>query len=335
MTQAPATIVATAVRQHGGGRHPLNLPCSVPAGRLQDSRGGVINRRAEGATSSHPLPASCAAAAHPTTGVRRARELSPSLRSQNRPHAQLVEGYASGLEPHVRKFSSLLGVIEMHTMSMLISAAEGFHVRSQITILVIRNKPSTPFTELHGYLCRVSKCIKYFIHGSDRGTLREQHAQNFAGLFKASQIDTSTESAQTVYLTIKAIHCYIAFVYSLRSQFTHAKGLNVLSSLSLPSFLFVRVMRYSYRDAYRTNRTNGLYPPRSVWGQPALLHPVGNRPHQQPKSATTNQKPPESPQAPFLHLFGNLKPRHPQQLHAEINRRSLPAPCHHVQRGAA
>lgn len=93
MTQAPATTIATAVRQHGGGRHPLNLPCTEPAGRLQDSRGGVINRRAEGATSSLPLPASCAAAAHPTTGVRRARELSPSLRSQNRPHAQLAEGY--------------------------------------------------------------------------------------------------------------------------------------------------------------------------------------------------------------------------------------------------
>lgn len=93
MTQAPATTVATAVRQHGGGRRPLNLPSTVQAGRLQDSRGGVINRRAEGATSSTTLPASCAAAAHPTTGVRRARELSPSLRSQSCQHAQLVEGY--------------------------------------------------------------------------------------------------------------------------------------------------------------------------------------------------------------------------------------------------
>lgn len=95
MTQAPATTVATAVRQHGGGRHPLNLLRTAPAGRLQDSRGGVINRRAEGATSSNTLPASCAAAAHPTTGVRRARELSPSLCSQSWQHAQLVEGYTT------------------------------------------------------------------------------------------------------------------------------------------------------------------------------------------------------------------------------------------------
>lgn len=93
MTQAPATTVAPAVRQHGGGRHPLDLLCTAPAGRLHDSRGGVIDRRAEGATSSNTLPASCAAAAHPTTGVRRARELSPSLRSQSRLHAQLVMGY--------------------------------------------------------------------------------------------------------------------------------------------------------------------------------------------------------------------------------------------------
>ena len=95
MTQAPATTVATAVRQHGGGRHPLNLLCTAPAGRLQSSRGGVIDRRAEGATSSNTLPASRAAAAHPTTGVRRARELSPSLRSQSCQHAQLVEGYTT------------------------------------------------------------------------------------------------------------------------------------------------------------------------------------------------------------------------------------------------
>lgn len=93
MTQAPATTVVTAVRQHGGGRHPLNLPCTAPAGRLMHSRGGVINRRGEAATSSNPLPASCAAAAYPTTGVRRARELSPSLRSTSCQHAQLVEGY--------------------------------------------------------------------------------------------------------------------------------------------------------------------------------------------------------------------------------------------------
>lgn len=106
MTQAPATTVATAVRQHGGGRHPLNMPCTVQAGRLQDSRGGVINRRAEGATSSNTLPASCAAAAHPTTGVRRARELSPSLRSQSCQHAQLVEGYTQPLLKNARSLSS-------------------------------------------------------------------------------------------------------------------------------------------------------------------------------------------------------------------------------------
>lgn len=93
MTQAPATTVANAVRQHGGGRTPMNLQSTAPAGRLMHSRGGVINRRGEAATSSNPMPASCAAAAHPTTGVRRARELSTSLRSTSRPLAQLVEEY--------------------------------------------------------------------------------------------------------------------------------------------------------------------------------------------------------------------------------------------------
>lgn len=90
----PANTTVIAAPQRGGDRAPQHLAGTAPAGRQQDVR-GTIDRRAEGATYSPTLPTSGAAALHPKAGVRRARELSPSLRSQNRPHAQLVEGYKS------------------------------------------------------------------------------------------------------------------------------------------------------------------------------------------------------------------------------------------------
>lgn len=89
-----ASTKPVAAPQRGGDRALQHQVNAMQAGRQQDSR-GTIDRRDEVATYSQPTPDSCAAAAHPTTGVRRARELSPSLRSQNRPHAQLVEGYAT------------------------------------------------------------------------------------------------------------------------------------------------------------------------------------------------------------------------------------------------
>lgn len=88
----PAHTNVIAAPQRGGDRAPQQPAGTAPAGRQHDVR-GTIDRRAEGATYSPTLHTSGAAALHPKAGVRRARELSPSLRSQNRPHAQLVEGY--------------------------------------------------------------------------------------------------------------------------------------------------------------------------------------------------------------------------------------------------
>lgn len=93
MNQATATIIVRAVRQHGGGLVHTQQPRALARGRQLTSRGGVINRRCEATSIIHSLFPSSAAAAYPLTGVRRARTLSPSLRFNNRPHAQLVEGY--------------------------------------------------------------------------------------------------------------------------------------------------------------------------------------------------------------------------------------------------
>lgn len=94
MTQATATTVVRAVRQHGGGLVHTQQPRAHARGRQLTPRGGAINRRCEATSIIHSLFPSSAAAAYPLTGVRRARTLSPSLRFNNRPHAQLVVGYA-------------------------------------------------------------------------------------------------------------------------------------------------------------------------------------------------------------------------------------------------
>lgn len=93
MNQATATTVVRAVRQHGGGLVHTQQPRAYARGRQLTPRGGVINRRCEATSIIHSPFLSSAAAAYPLTGVRRARTLSPSLRSNNRPHAQLAEGY--------------------------------------------------------------------------------------------------------------------------------------------------------------------------------------------------------------------------------------------------
>lgn len=93
MSLATAFTQASAVRLHGGGRAHHAPTTTRPAGRPTRSTGGEIDSRCEAASLIALAYRPCGAHAYPLTGVRRARELSPSLRSQNRPHAQLVEGY--------------------------------------------------------------------------------------------------------------------------------------------------------------------------------------------------------------------------------------------------
>lgn len=317
MTQAPATTIATAVRQHGGGRHPLNLQCTAPAGRLQDSRGGFITRRAEGATSSHPLPASCAAAAHPTTGVRRARKLSPSLRSQNRPPAQLVERYGRSRlqlsQPCLQSFN------DTRKSAVELPFQGECH-------LITRRYCSLKAVQLLAEVKTDSQQVRVV-----RACNNRIEARNYLSNHVHSVFIGAVERSWQRLISYQHLRFPSEKTDLLEGCFS---PLQLRSDLiSLPQEPLIDWNRYGNYQG--NDRTNGLHPPRSVRGQPALLYPVRDRPHQQPESATTNQKPPSSPQAPLPHLPGNLKPRHPQQLHAEINRRSLPAPCHHVQRGAA
>lgn len=322
MTQAPATTVANAVRQHGGGRHPLNLPCTVQAGRLQDTRGGVINRRAEGATSSKTLPASCAAAAHPTTGVRRARELSPSLRSQNCQHAQLVEGYTP------------------------LTPTENSHQRFQVSVQLVGHDPILYVTRATarntvGQLCAFLQVKNHL----------EKRSRKLP-IGQINNLDISSPGA----LSIKFL-CNVAGVRHAREPVRPvdrlnkqlSKGLRAGSDLKerasgnifsmpqqafrLPLLTSAGIKGCPGRDNNRAEASKGLNPSSCVTGQHSKLEPVPNGAHQNPHRRASDEKSPYCPNGQFDHPWRCV-------FHAENPQRFVSSPSmkahrHHVQRGAA
>lgn len=80
---------------------------------------------------------------------------------------------------------------------------------------------------------------------------------------------------------------------------------------------------------------NCLSPACDVRWQPALLNPIRYRPNEQPKDCTCNQKPPKSPNAPFLHFLRDFEPHHLQWLLATLFPASVPSHSQHVQPLAA
>lgn len=328
MTQAPATTVATAVRQHGGGRHPLSLPCTAPTGRLQDSRGGVINRRAEGATSSNTLPASCAAAAHPTTGVRRARELSTSLCSQSCQHAQLVEGYTAMLHlnraselpalikclsiEHQRVIQRSLGLFACQTQMFRPSPQGG---RAAILMPKYKNQRSHTASRVVNFDLPVvieviiKIAVKPFLEGF-------QKASNPPITFNA-------------YICIREHSAHQEVILSNQRMEPQRHSAALLRPVSNPPLLISRLLSRGNPDCrgYSCHRSNRLHP--------GCTHFAGiHRQHQEVcRSEDQNHTGHRDQMLPYP-LPAALAP-HPYYLDTQEHRPSLPAPCHHVQRGTA
>lgn len=95
MSLATLTTEASAARKRGGGLARRYLLDSLLMGRPAMPAGGETKSLCRAAAGIFlPQPSACAALAYPTTGVRRAQELSLSLRSPHSPAAQLVKGYS-------------------------------------------------------------------------------------------------------------------------------------------------------------------------------------------------------------------------------------------------
>ena len=98
-----ATLYAKALAapQRGGGQSQLQAFAINCKGRLPMSEGGDLNSLCCAAAGIFALDVPATAdAAYPTTSVRGAQKVSPSLRSKKRPHAQLVKGYTRPLLAH-------------------------------------------------------------------------------------------------------------------------------------------------------------------------------------------------------------------------------------------
>ena len=99
MSLATLSTQALAVRKHGGGLAPIQRPTQQAGGHPLRSKGGEINSLCcVAAGIINPLLRATASHAYPTTCVRRAPFTAAPLRSQNRPHAQLVVGYKHPLQ---------------------------------------------------------------------------------------------------------------------------------------------------------------------------------------------------------------------------------------------
>lgn len=99
MSLATLSTQALAVRKHGGGQAPTQRPTQQAGGHPLRSKGGEINSLCCVAAGIINLLLRAAAShAYPTTCVRRAPFTAAPLRSQNRPPAQLVEGYKHPLQ---------------------------------------------------------------------------------------------------------------------------------------------------------------------------------------------------------------------------------------------
>lgn len=306
MTQAPATTVATAVRQHGGGRHPLNLPCTAQAGRLQYSRGGVINRRAEGATSSNTLPASCAAAAHPTTGVRRARELSPSLCSQSCQHAQLVEGYT-----HLARLSRLKEVIRPG---------------NDLTAVDLNREVSITFRT---FMSRIAKVAAKGAEATQRAQVQihklhviQAGAVERAGVLVVElECFESREPVPSVNDDAPDLNQFVRCALNAFNEFP-SNSQPHRSSLALLQLSALRgAQLYVYCQEDCQDRTHGLYPRGQVRRRRLVVSQCGTN---NPERGNDPYRPPLPVDAQHHAL-----PSYDRKL------RSLPALCHHVQRGAA
>ena len=331
MTQAPATTIATAVRQHGGGRHPLNLLCTPTAGRLQDSRGGVIDRRAKGATSSNTLPASCAAAAHPTTGVRRARELSPSLRSQSCQHAQLVEGYGQLDRILLQDLSCHIGITLVQSPDMLKPNVNGVSMPAQQVAPACINLHCPPALNPRRQRCNVSKNSMNLCSDLGRHSLLKYKHQNGRSSLKTTNVDGfHPQSHYLLDIIRKPLHGLPSRVDSALSEPRNPEYLYTTRLFCRLAVTAMVPFRYPYRSYNCPHRANCLKPSRRVF------HP--NSRHNDlhcPSKHTNRQKDPDAPNSGSHHAVGHFPFRHALSFQMARKHKILPALCHRVQRGAA
>jgi len=339
MTLATATTVVRAVRQHGGGLVHTQQPRAHSRGRQLTSRGGVINRRCE-ATSIIPLPfPSSAAAVYPLTGVRRARILSPSLRSNNRPHAQLVVGYGHQIS------RSRLTPQALSPKSRMVAVKSAQFLSRGLNLI-------RPLFELH--FCENSNHLGVNCMNPKRGI--DLHQVRLSGekqtpplrcsfLFdqqRESSLKSSSPCSEvflvmpTVPLATIACNQLAEKLINFHARLVAHQSIFISRALCLFSLLSHRLMplpgRNADSNAYTYERPDCLNPSRPI---DSVFRPGSiNQPKANEECSNDDHRHRPSSLEPSERLDPNLHFQH-GQLSKIDTALSLPAPCHHVQGDAA
>ncbi|PZW65233.1 hypothetical protein F471_03711 [Pseudomonas sp. URMO17WK12:I1] len=339
MTLATASTVVRAVRQHGGGLVHTQQPRAHARGRQRIPRGGAINRRCEATSIIHSLLPSSAAAAYPLTGVRRARTLSPSLRFNNRPHAQLVVGYGHHkhqptLIPYSHSPES--GVVGMKSPQFFSHRLEIFCPLFQLH-----------FRDDSDHLGVVWMSPKHCINFQQVALTGQKHTPPDCGcLFIDQRCESSLKNCSPSPKIIGVIPGEPLAVTS-RDQFVeelihfHARHVTHQSILISREICFISFLahssiklpcrdRYCDEDAYQ--RPHSLYPRR-----PVSFH-ISPRQEEQTEAKEERrndyQRHCPSLLEPGKGFDSKFRIQH-DQLQASNSALSLQAPRHYVQRGAA
>lgn len=353
MTLSANTNVIAAP-QRGGDRAPQQPVGTMPAGRQQDAR-GTIDRRAEGATYSPTPPTSGAAALHPTTGVRRARELSPSLRSQNHPHAQLVEGYkpSTGVQlgyesslpctKHVTGNASRCELIQFVARLFELNICLSFKTPNPVSNVFKHSDeldvPASFFFELEdlyelkNFLSKpknnghATTCTRFVYQSTQQVIQREKPAPVFHFLdCTAGGINPQIEKIKFISQVENSSSLVTTRLCSSVQPFQSNASALVLSALP---FSIQLLLTNKPRDKDGTYGTDRLNPRRGIL-QAGSSHDHLNCPAQ----SSYRQERPNDPNGSNRYSIRNFPLTHSTYLQRNTQP-SLQAPCHHVQRGAA
>ncbi|MFP6861266.1 hypothetical protein [Pseudomonas sp.] len=336
MTLATATTTAKAVRQHGGGLVHAILPRAALRCRQQSPIGGVKKSLCCAAAGINALdPQATAALAYPMTGVRQAQKLSTPLRSPIRPSAQHVLGYGlvGGL------FASCPNIAKQNVLMLL------FNIYKKLA-----GRGNSPIPSFYiGFRENIDHRVIDFIYPQRRVDVEQQplcvqkEAPPFSvllGVYEGSKAllqpnypfskvflvlpPKSISAAPSPQLSKKLVNLNTRpephkCVLVLHLHTLYMPLFRVL--LSLPS-------RYAYSNEDAYNGTNCLNPGRRMLTSP--WHDQYEHRRRNHEEGTKQKSYKAGEREPYVEL-----PAEHTNLLALMMSESLPAPCHHVQRGAA
>ena len=370
MTLATASTTTKAMPRHGGGLvHPENAQQQA-GGRLQLVTGGEIKSLCCAAAGNIPAPLQAhTPRVYPTTCVRRAADQRESLRSTNRPHAQLVVGYgqldrAQNAQLRSTQYAPTLQIRCGQTDLLVV---ELYQLQpSAITLRACRqtiNFNTHQAPSLHSLLQMnhvMQQCSRPQVGGGDvvqqrpinwpLGGVTTIYIRLDRSLYEAKKgfawspwgIRPNSRSCEPSHLILycwilyqlpgKHLICKIQFI----SKVVGHRQEKLLSPGCFAPLLHSGMpVGEECGPSYSQNRTECLYPPRCIRRQPPMLHPISNRADKKPQHRSADQQPPHRPKRAFDHLLGSLQSLHSIWLLAIKPAASLPTLSSAVHGGAA